>query len=163
MKNLLVGCLSFLLTLCLATGADAKRQNLTIKTGLGQELQVKDGWFGSKKRVVKDGLGDAYVTEKGWFGTGSKKVAVLGNSLETKKGLFSGETTGRTVFGDSLKSHTGILGGKTTTVDLSGSANLIKGLIQTKLKEHTGTAAAPQGLIAPAAPPLSALPDQMSF
>lgn len=115
---------SIFMSPCLARGND-----ISIKDGFGEEVQIKHGWFGTKKKVVKDALGDSYVQNQGLFGGSNKEVNVLGNSFKNKKGVFGGsQTEGSTILGDKVTTKKGIFGRRTTSVDLSGSASALKSL-----------------------------------
>lgn len=100
--------------------------DLEIKTGGGEELTIKNGWFGKKTTSAKDRLGNKVEYSKGWFGSKGASVSVLGNTFERKKGLFgSGDIQAHTILGDTVKSKKGWFGRRKTTVDLSGVGSVV--------------------------------------
>jgi len=118
--------LMLLISLSLAPAANADTSNWNIKTGFGDEITIKNGIFGNKKRVVKDRLGDKYETSRGLFGGTNTEVNLLGNSYSKKKGVFgTRETEVKSILGDSIKTKKGWFGRRTTTVDASGVTSLI--------------------------------------
>lgn len=124
--------------------AYAQGNDLTIKTGGGEELSIKNGLFGGKQKVVKDRFGDKYESKKGLFGTRQSKVSVLGNNVETKKGLLGGtEVQATSVFGDKVTSKKGWfgLGRRQTTVELGGVSSMIGHLFKRKISPASPAAA----------------------
>ncbi len=108
----------------------ARGNDLIIKTGKGEEINIQNGFFGTKKKVVKDRFGDKYESKKGWFGSKEQQASVLGNSFSRKKGILGGtEIQGSTILGDSIKTKKGIFGRRTTEIDASGVTNLVQGFM----------------------------------
>jgi hypothetical protein len=134
----------------------ARGNDLVIKTGQGEELSIRNGFFGRKTTVVKDRLGNGYATKTGLFGSKEQQVNILGNTIERKKGWFGGSNVqGSTIFGDRVSTKRGIFGRRTTEVDVSGTANLVKSLWQKHGPSITGkSTAAP---LAPLSTPAAAL------
>lgn len=146
-KKIVPFTLALGLAFSLPMTAQAKSDNWTIKTKKGDEITVKDGWFGRGKKVVKseklgtlyeknDGVfgsksevnlpGTKIASKSGMFGRKNKEVSVLGNSVTTKKGLFGSKTTEvKTVFGDSVKTKKGWFGRTTTEVEPGGLTGLL--------------------------------------
>jgi len=131
-KNILnATALTVLVTALSIVPALARGNDLTIKDGFGEEIQVQNGFFGHKTKVVKDRLGDGYAQKTGWFGSKEQDVNVLGNQLKRKKGVFGGEDiSGSTIFGDNVTTKKGIFGRRKTTVDVSGSAAALQSLFK---------------------------------
>lgn len=122
-----------------ANPALARGNDITFKTGKGEEFTIKNGFFGSKKKVVKDRFGNKYESKKGWFGTRETDASVLGNSFQRKKGLLGGtDISGSTILGDSIRTKKGIFGRRTTEVDMSGITNLVQGFIESKTSGGSG-------------------------
>lgn len=141
--------LSLALALCLSSHspAEAKSNNWLIKSKSGDQIEVKDGWFGTGNKEVKSAkYGTVFenkkgvfseqsavntpvgnvVKKKGLFGKEEKEVNVLGNSYSTKKGLFGSKTTEvKTMFGDSVKTKKGWFGRTTTEVDPGGLGTML--------------------------------------
>lgn len=128
-------CLAILLGLATTTTpALARGNDLVLKTGKGEELVIKNGFFGGKEKVVKDRFGNKYESKKGWFGTKKTDATVLGNSYQSKKGLFGGtDVSGSTILGDSVRTKKGIFGRRTTEVDVSGVTSLVEGFINKRM------------------------------
>ncbi len=107
----------------------ARGNDLIIKDGFGEEIQVKRGFFGRDTKIVKDRMGNGFATKKGLFGSKEQDVNVLGNSFSRKKGLLGGsQVQGSTIFGDRVTTKKGIFGRRTTTVDASGVSSVVKNL-----------------------------------
>ncbi len=107
--------------------------NLTIKSGGGEELTVKNGLFGGSQKIVKDRFGNGYESKKGWFGTKKAKVSVLGNHVEKKKGLLgSTEVEATSILGDKVTTKKGLFGNRKTTVELGGVSSMIGQLFKKK-------------------------------
>ena len=116
-----------LLSLVLVTPALARGNDFNFTDGMGEEIQIRNGLFGSKSKLVKDRLGNGFKQEKGWFGTKTTQASLMGNDFKTKKGILGGsDISGSTIFGDSIKTKKGIFGRRTTTVDLSGSGKMLQ-------------------------------------
>jgi hypothetical protein len=123
--------LALIMTATVAAPAMARKNDLIIKDGQGEEVQIKHGFFGRGTTVVKDRMGNGYATHTGFFGTKDQQIGVLGNTFERKKGLLGGSTiNGSTIFGDKVQTRKGIFGRRTTTVDVSGTSNVLKTLWQ---------------------------------
>jgi hypothetical protein len=148
--------LALILTATMVAPALARKNDLIIKDGQGEELQMKHGFFGRGTTVVKDRLGDGYATHTGLFGTKQQQVGVLGNTFERKKGLLGGSSiNGSTIFGDKVQTKKGIFGRRTTTVDVSGTSNVLKTLWQqhgAQLMGKTQNVVPGQNLSAPMMP-----------
>jgi hypothetical protein len=128
--------LMLVIGLCLAPAAQADTSNWNIKSGFGDEITIKNGILGNKKRVVKDRLGDKYETSKGLFGNTSTEVNLLGNSYSKKKGIFgTRQTEVKSLLGDSIKTKKGWFGRRTTTVDASGMTSLLGSAISRATKK----------------------------
>jgi hypothetical protein len=111
----------------------ARGNDITIKSGMGEEFTIKNGLFSSKSKVVKDRYGNKFEQKKGLFGGKKTEVNVLGNSFSAKKGLFgSTNVEGNTIFGDTVKTKKGLFGNRKTEVDLSGVSTLVNNLMQNK-------------------------------
>lgn len=131
--------------------ASADLGNFTFKTGAGEEITYKRGWFGRETKVVKDRIGDKYESKKGLFGGKETNVSLLGNQVKRKKGWFGkDEIEASTILGDSIKSKKGWFGRRETTVDVRGVSSLVKQLV--------GGAGLSPALAAPVAPQLSSPP-----
>lgn len=116
----------------------AAPQSFEITDGQGEVVKVERGWFGSKKKVVKDRMGNGYSSKKGLFGTTEQEGSVLGNSFKRKKGFFGrSDIQGSTIFGDKVTTKKGLFGQRKTTVDVSGSAAMIKTLLGSKQPKAT--------------------------
>ncbi len=119
--------LPLLLSLVFVSPALARGNDWTITDGMGEEIQVRNGFFGKKSAVVKDRLGNGFKKEKGIFGGTTTEASILGNGFKKKKGILGGsDISGSTIFGDTVQTKKGIFGRRTTTVDLSGSSKLIQ-------------------------------------
>ncbi len=140
--------------LCLPA-VSAAPQSFDIKDGMGEEVKMQQGWFGTKKRMVKDRLGNGYASKKGLFGTTETEASVLGNSIKRKKGFFgTNDIEGSTIFGDKVSTKKGLFGRRTTTVDVSGSSAVLKSLFGSKPPTPRATVTDPSSF-----PP----PDQSRF
>lgn len=125
--------LALLLAASTATPVLARGNDLIFTTGKGEEVQIRNGWFGRKTKVVKDRLGNKYESKTGLFGSKDTQVSVLGNSYKQKKGLFGGsDIQGSTIFGDRVTTKKGIFGRRTTTIDASGVTSLVQSLLKDK-------------------------------
>ena len=114
----------------------ARGNDWTIKTGQGEEVTVKNGWFGKKTRVAKDRFGDKIEKNTGILGNQSSEVNLLGNSYRKEKGFLGGsEVEARTMLGDSIKTEKGIFGRRKTTIDASGVTGLVSAFIGAKMKK----------------------------
>ena len=139
-----------LLSLIFVSPAIARGNDWTITDGMGEELQVKNGFFGKKKAVVKDRMGNGFKKETGIFGGSTTEASVLGNGFKKKKGIFGGsEIAGSTIFGDSVQTKKGIFGRRSTTVDLSGSSKLIQSFFGPRQPARQLTPVAPSPDFAP--------------
>ena len=119
--------LPLLLSLVFVSPALARGNDWTITDGMGEEIKVRNGFFGKKSAVVKDRLGNGFKKEKGIFGGTTTEASILGNGFKKKKGILGGsDISGSTIFGDTVQTKKGIFGRRTTTVDLSGSSKLIQ-------------------------------------
>jgi hypothetical protein len=128
-RNFNGALLALVVTAVAAAPALARGNNLVIQDGQGEQVTIKNGFFGRKTTVVKDRLGNGYASSTGLFGTKETQGSVLGNTFERKKGLFGGSTVaGSTIFGDKVTTKKGIFGRRTTTVDVSGTSNVLKSL-----------------------------------
>lgn len=108
----------------------ARGNDLTITDGMGEQLQVKHSLFGKKTRIVKDRLGDGFAQEQSLLGSRTTEIGLLGSQFKSKTGLLGNSETGAsTIFGDKFVSKKGIFGRRKTAVDLSGSSQLIRGLL----------------------------------
>lgn len=133
-----------LVSLIFAAPSFARGNDFVITDGMGEEIQIRNGLFGKKTKVVKDRLGNGFKQETGIFGGKTTEASILGNEFKKKKGLLGGsDISASTIFGDNVKTKKGIFGRRTTTVDLSGSSKLI----QSFFGPRKGVAAAPQGSI----------------
>jgi hypothetical protein len=107
----------------------ARGNDFVIKDGFGEEIQIRNGFFGRKTKVVKDRLGNGYSSKTGLFGTREQDVNILGNTVKRKKGLFGGsDIQGSTIFGDKVTTKKGIFGRRTTTIDASGISSVARNL-----------------------------------
>lgn len=119
--------LPLLLSLIFVSPALARGNDWTITDGMGEEIQVRNGFFGKKSTLVKDRMGNGFKKDKGILGGTSTEASVLGNGFKKKTGIFGGsDISGSTIFGDSVQTKKGIFGRRKTTVDLSGSSKLIQ-------------------------------------
>jgi hypothetical protein len=108
----------------------ARGNDLTVTDGMGEGMQVKNGFFGRKDVLVKDRLGDGYRKKKGFFGSKEEDANILGNQFQAKKGWFGSSTVkGHDILGDSITTRKGFFGRRTTSVDVSGAASAIQGLL----------------------------------
>ncbi|HEY9869951.1 MAG TPA: hypothetical protein V6D08_12360 [Candidatus Obscuribacterales bacterium] len=140
--------------------APASADQLVIKDGFGEELSVRDGWFGRKDTVIKDRLGNKVVRKKGWFGSRQTEVNLLGNQFKKKKGWFGrSDIEASTILGDKITTRKGLFGNRTTTVDVSGVASAIRTLFA---KEEAQPSASNQasGLDTSLPPELKNSPDE---
>lgn len=118
--------------------AEAQGNNVTVKSGGGETLEMKSGWFGRDSIKVQDRFGNKLENSKGWLSR-KKEVKVLGNSLEEKKGLFGQKSYKATsILGDKIETKRSWfgLGPRQTTVDLSGVSSVAGQLIK---KKQTGS------------------------
>lgn len=135
MKNkIVVSLAAAALMASLATpDVQARGNDLTISTGKGEEISIKNGFFGRNSKVVKDRMGNKIETKSGLFGTGENEVRLLGNSYSKKKGLFGGSKTQVTsLFGDSVTTEKGVFGRRKTRIEMGGMSGLIGNLISSK-------------------------------
>jgi len=122
--------LAVLIFISLAHSVLARGNDWTITDGSGEQIQVKNGFFGHTDKVVEDRLGDGFRQKKGFFGSKETDVSLLGNQFQAKKGWFgSSDVKGHDILGDSIKTRKGFFGRRTTTVDVSGAANVLGALI----------------------------------
>lgn len=118
---------------CLLSVPASFANNFVIGDGKGEQVVVKQGWFGNQTFVAKDRLGNGVKSKKGIFGTEEKGAAILGNQVEVKKGLFGGKTyKASTILGDSVETKKNWFGYRTTKVDLSGVSGLAGQLLHKK-------------------------------
>lgn len=100
-----------------------------ILDGMGEELVINRGAFGSKETLLKDRYSNSYQEKKTAFGSQKQEASLLGNKISRKKSWFGKrETKVDTIFGDKYVSKKGIFGGKSSELDVSGIASLISGL-----------------------------------
>ena len=114
--------LSLALALCLSSLslAEAKSKNWLIKSKSGNEIKVKDGWFGTGNKEVKSAkYGTLYENKKGVFSEQSQVNTPVGNVVK-KKGLFGKEEKEVNVLGNSYSTKKGWFGRTTTEVDPGG-------------------------------------------
>lgn len=114
--------------------AEAQGNNVAVKSGGGETLEMKSGWFGRDSIKVQDRFGNKLENSKGWL-SDKKEVKVLGNSLEAKKGLFGQKSYKATsILGDKIETKRTWfgLGPRKTTVDLSGVSSVAGQLIKKK-------------------------------
>jgi hypothetical protein len=122
-----------ILSLSCSLSGLARGNDLTVTTGHGEEIQIKNGFFGRRNVEIKDRLGDKYVQKKGFFGSKETSVNLFGNQIQKKKGWFGGsDISGQDILGDKVTTKKGIFGRRTTTVDVSGAASLIQNLFSDK-------------------------------
>lgn len=149
-----------LLAVLLAGPVLARGNDFAVTDGMGEEIQIKNGLFGKKSKLVKDRLGNGFKQEKGIFGTTTTQASVLGNGFKKKNGILGGsDISGSTIFGDTIQTKKGIFGRRKTTVDLSGSSRLIQSFLGPKK---------PMGQLTPVAPspdlaPMNATPQDPSL
>lgn len=130
--------LPLLLSLIFVSPALARGNDWTITDGMGEELQVKNGFFGKKKTIVKDRMGNGFKKETGLLGGTTTEASVLGNGFKKKKGIFGGsDISGSTIFGDTVQTKKGIFGRRKTTVDLSGTSKLVQSFFGPKQPART--------------------------
>jgi hypothetical protein len=154
-RNFNGAMLALLLAAVTTAPALARGNDLVIKDGMGEQIEIRNGFFGRKTTVVKDRLGNGYSTKTGLFGSKDTNVSVMGNNLTRKKGIFgSTEVQGNTIFGDKVTTKKGLFGRRTTEVDVSGTSNVLKGLWSKFGPELMGKTAA----AAPAAPVTQMMP-----
>jgi hypothetical protein len=128
-RNLNGALLALVLAVSTVAPSLARGNDFIIKDGFGEEVQVRNGFFGRKTKVVKDRLGNGYASKSGLFGTKEQDVNVLGNSFQRKKGILGGsDISGSTIFGDKVQTKKGIFGRRTTTIDASGISSVARGL-----------------------------------
>lgn len=121
--------LCFGLELAIALPAQSQGQDISVVDGQGEELSIKHGLFGTKKKTVKDRFGNKYEHSDGLLGTSKKEVKILGSSYNKKKGLFGqSKTEVKTVLGANVSSKKSLFGRRKTTVDLSGVSKAISNL-----------------------------------
>ena len=113
----------------------AQSGDIQVKSGQGEEFNVKHSLFGRKNIVVQDRLGDKIEHQTGLVGS-KAKVQILGNGYESKTGIFGNKSYKiSTILGDKVetkKTWFG-LGRRKTTVDLSGTTGLVNQVLQTKV------------------------------
>ena len=137
----------------IASPVDAKSQNWTVKTKYGDEVSVRDGWFGTGKTLVKTNktgkiyeskrglfgnqqsqlslLGGSVSRKKGWLGRNETDVSFIGNSVTRKKGLFGSQSTEvKTVFGDTIKTKKGWFGRTTTEIEPGGLSSMLSSIFR---------------------------------
>lgn len=79
--------LSLALALCLSSLslAEAKSKNWLIKSKSGNEIKVKDGWFGTGNKEVKSAkYGTLYENKKGVFSEQSQVNTPVGNVVKKR-------------------------------------------------------------------------------
>lgn len=134
---ILLSGLSGLAALAPALSAPA---DWTLSSGFGEEISVKQGWFGRREKVVKDRLGDQFIEKKGLFGSKTTEINLLGNKLKKKKSWFGqSQWEGSTILGDSVTSKKGLFGRRKTEVDLSGVASALKALVGPRASTSAGS------------------------
>jgi len=107
----------------------ARSQDLVITDGKGEQISIKNGWFGRKQVKVEDRLGNKFENKKGWFGSKDQEVNLLGNQIKRKKGWFGGSSIeGNSILGDKISTKKTLLGRRQTTVDVSGVSSAIEQL-----------------------------------
>jgi hypothetical protein len=129
-KTFIVAALAF----ATIGSAEAQGNNVTVKSGGGETLEMKSGWFGRDSIKVQDRFGNKLENSKGWLSR-KKEIKVLGNSVEEKKGLFGQKSYKATsILGDKIETkRTWLgLGPRKTTVDLSGVSSIANQLIKKK-------------------------------
>jgi len=146
------------LGLLIAGSLPVHANQLVIKDGFGEGINVNKRWFGRKDMVIQDRLGDKVSSKKGWFGSKETEVNLFGNKFKKKKGWFGGSTIeANTILGDSIKSKKGWFGGRNTTVDASGISSAIRGFLKKDELPLPG-AAGDAGLDPSLPPELQSLP-----
>lgn len=136
---------------CLLTASAACANNLEVGDGQGEQLVIKQGWFGNNTIIAKDRLGNGVKSKKGLFGNEEKGAALLGNQVEVKKGIFGQKTyKASTILGDSIETKKNWFGWRTTKVDLRGVSGLAGQLLHKngappQCNQGGGGASAPAG------------------
>lgn len=115
----------------LAQGGD-----IEVKSGQGEEFNIKHGFFGRKNLAAQDRLGNKIECHTGLLGDSKASVQVLGNGYEVKKGILGNKSyKASTVLGDKIETKRSWfgLGRRKTTVDLSGTVGLVNQVLKTKV------------------------------
>ena len=102
-----------------------------IKTGKGEEVQVKKGFFGNEKFAMQDRMGDHVVKSRGIFGNKHDEVSVMGNGASYNRNIFGVKSVaGGDMLGDKFESHRMLfgLGPRITKVDVSGATGVAEHL-----------------------------------
>jgi hypothetical protein len=122
---------TFLLTLLIASPAAFGWGTVDIKTGKGEEVQVKKGFFGNEKFVMQDRMGDHVVKSRGILGNKHDEVSVMGNGASYNRNIFGVKSVaGGDMLGDKFESHRMLfgLGPRITKVDVSGATGVAEHL-----------------------------------
>lgn len=139
-RNFNGALLALMMVAVTSAPALARGNDLVIKSGFGDEVLIKNGFFGRKSTVVKDRMGNGFTTRGGMFGSGQSSVNVMGNNLTRKKGWFGqSEIKGGTILGDKVSTKKGLFGRRTTTVDVSGTSSVVKNLWNQHAPKLLGT------------------------
>lgn len=104
--------------------------DLSVTNGMGEEMSMKKSLFGKKELMLKDRYSNRYSKKENLAGGKETELNFLGNELKSKKGLLGSKMEGSTIFGDKVTSKKGFFGRRKTTLDLSGSANLLKSALK---------------------------------
>jgi hypothetical protein len=143
-RNLNSAVLAAIIAATTMAPAFARGNDLVIKDGFGEEVQIKNGFFGHKTKIVKDRLGNGFATKNGIFGSKEQDVNVLGNSFQRKKGIFgSSDVKGASIFGDKIETKKGFFGRRTTTIDASGISSVARTLWTKNKDSILGKSSAP--------------------
>lgn len=126
------------LTIAAATVEPALAQgsDIQVKSGQGEEFNIKHNLFGRKHLAAQDRLGNKIERQTGLLGDSKANVQVLGNGYEAKKGIFGNKSYKvSTVLGDKVETKRSWfgLGRRKTTVDLSGTAGLVNQVLKEKV------------------------------
>jgi hypothetical protein len=121
----------------LATVEQARAQegDIEVKSGQGEEFNIKHNLFGRQNLVLQDRLGNKIERQTGLLGDSKANVQVLGNGYEAKKGVWGNKSYKvSTVLGDKVETKRSWfgLGRRKTTVDLSGTVGLVNQVLKTK-------------------------------
>jgi hypothetical protein len=138
-KSMVLGALVVLTVVSVAVEpAFAQGGDIEVKSGQGEEFNIKHNLFGRQNIVLNDRLGNKFEQRTGLLGDSKANVQVLGNAIESDKGIFGNKSYKvSTILGDKVETRRSWfgLGRRKTTVDLSGTAGLVSQLLNGKLNK----------------------------
>ena len=138
-KNRALGALA-VITFASTAGEQAFAQSgdIQVKSGQGEEFNIKHNLFGRQNVALHDRLGNKFEHQTGLLGDSKANVQVLGNGYEAKKGIFGRKSYKvSTILGDKVETKRSWfgLGRRKTTVDLSGTAGLVNQVLKEKVSK----------------------------